>query len=1120
MGVVYRARDTKLERTVALKFLPPQWCQDDAAKQRFLREAQAASATNHRNICIIHDIEQTEDGQLFIVMAYYEGPTLKQRLEQGALPVAEAIEIAAEIAEGLAKAHAQGVVHRDIKPGNIIVTEDGVKILDFGLAKLADAALKLTLEGSTLGTVAYMSPEQARGEEADERSDIWALGVVLYEAIAGELPFKGAYPEVIFYAIKNEEAVPLARDGRDIPDGVQRIVQRALQKDPAARYQSARELAREIRVLQGRSLPLDLRTEPVSVSELGQRAKGHELTGGKPRRAVLVRAVLLIGPLVVAGLGAYLWVARPLPRTAIAIAPVANQSGFAEIDPYRLALTQVLVQELADSPNLRVLPYDRLLPILRRFLLSGSDVSSREAIQAVETRAAPQFVIVPTLLYDNGSWRGRAEVRNRETATNIAVFETDPVTSSLIKDTVYNLVISIAGEIQEHFKTTWPGRPFTARPPSARIDTLDAAADFERGVSAYEQLEYAAARDFFASTAKQDPGNPLPFAWASRVLLLMRQDRMAIDAADRAVRLVQTDTPEPDALFTAAVSAEARRNFDAAELRYRALTERYPDEAGWLAELAGFLDRRGRTADAIATYHAALRLDANFERPYLELCRLYSPTRLNDPANAKEHGRLAVSKYRDLGSPTGEGQALWCLTDTLRVGGDDERREAMKNAEAALRIFEDPRYPYNRARAHYYVGLAAESLGQIANAASFWEKSLAGARTVGNALLQPLDLMNLAVMYGRLGDRTRASDYYLQSSKLYEALGEQHRAAQVQANRAEVLIEYGNRPGEGVRDIKNALAVFQKLEDKNFEVFSLQILAGYYRNAGRSTDAERELNRALAIAKERDMKDEIGLLTMERGRLRFEMSDYDVARELLQTALQQTTGPDRTEARIRLGRTFIRLGDFGSARPLLNASRSELDGRVDSELLPLLHTSLGEFAYEMNDLAQARTHFATAETFWTDTSVDGASIEARAYQGVLDGIEGRFESGRRRLESSLEGARTAERFALQLWTRVGVARIGVAQRRFKDALTTLGDVSVDDERRVGAELVAHLRYWRAQALNGLGDAVQAPAQEAAARKLVQDLQASLPEQYRPPFAARRDIRPLIGQTVQISRAVP
>src|SRR5262245_19566193 len=219
MGVVYRARDTKLERTVALKFLPQQWCQDDAAKQLFLREAQAASATNHRNICIIHDIQETDDGQLFIVMAYYEGQTLKEKLEGGPLSVAEALEIATEVAEGLAKAHAQGVVHRDVKPGNLMITEDGVKVLDFGLAKFADS-LQLTMPGSTVGTVSYMSPEQARGDEADARSDVWAVGIVMYEMLSGRVPFTGAYPEAIFHAIKNEP-VQLLTANREIPPALQ-----------------------------------------------------------------------------------------------------------------------------------------------------------------------------------------------------------------------------------------------------------------------------------------------------------------------------------------------------------------------------------------------------------------------------------------------------------------------------------------------------------------------------------------------------------------------------------------------------------------------------------------------------------------------------------------------------------------------------------------------------------------------------------------------------------------------------------------------------------------------------------------------------------------------------------
>src|SRR4051812_45839632 len=221
MGIVYSARDTRLGRRVALKFLPPRWSQDESAKQRFIREAQAASATDHRNICTIHDIETAADGQLFIVMAHYDGQTVKERLEAGPLAGDDAIEIAAQVAEGLAKAHAQGVVHRDIKPGNLILTEDGVKILDFGLAKLAEESLRLTLEGTTIGTVAYMSPEQSRGDEADPRSDIWALGVVLYEMLAGRPPFRGHYAEAISYAIRHETPLPLRGAGSDISQALE-----------------------------------------------------------------------------------------------------------------------------------------------------------------------------------------------------------------------------------------------------------------------------------------------------------------------------------------------------------------------------------------------------------------------------------------------------------------------------------------------------------------------------------------------------------------------------------------------------------------------------------------------------------------------------------------------------------------------------------------------------------------------------------------------------------------------------------------------------------------------------------------------------------------------------------
>jgi len=251
MGVVYRAEDMKLRRTVALKFLPGELTRDDEAKERFVHEAQAASALQHRNICTIHEIDETPDGRLFICMDCYDGVTLKEKIAGGALPVAEALDIAIQTAAGLSKAHEAGMVHRDVKPANIMVTKDGeVKILDFGLAKLAGRT-KLTRTGSTLGTVAYMSPEQAMGKDVDTRSDIFSLGSVLYEMLAGALPFPGEHDAAIMYGIMNLEPEPLAKHRAGLPEELQRIVGKALAKDPAERYQSVRELERDLEAVRG-----------------------------------------------------------------------------------------------------------------------------------------------------------------------------------------------------------------------------------------------------------------------------------------------------------------------------------------------------------------------------------------------------------------------------------------------------------------------------------------------------------------------------------------------------------------------------------------------------------------------------------------------------------------------------------------------------------------------------------------------------------------------------------------------------------------------------------------------------------------------------------------------------
>jgi len=251
MGVVYKAYDTKLKREVAIKFLSPDISLDEQERERFMIEAQAAAALNHPNIATIHAIEEVDD-ELFIVMEYIDGKELKKKVASGQLSVDSVIDIAIQIAEGLRAAHEKGVTHRDIKPANIMITSKGqVKITDFGLAKMTQAS-SLTKAGITLGTTAYMSPEQAQGLEVDHRTDIWAFGVVLYEMLTGQRPFQGLYEQAVMYALVNTEPPTMSTLRPEVPAELERLVQKILQKKPAERYQQVEELLADLKALAAR----------------------------------------------------------------------------------------------------------------------------------------------------------------------------------------------------------------------------------------------------------------------------------------------------------------------------------------------------------------------------------------------------------------------------------------------------------------------------------------------------------------------------------------------------------------------------------------------------------------------------------------------------------------------------------------------------------------------------------------------------------------------------------------------------------------------------------------------------------------------------------------------------
>ena len=379
MGEVYLAEDTRLGRRVALKFLPALFTQDKRHLRRFEREARAVAALSHPNVCVIHEVVETGEGRHCIVMEYVEGVTLRERIAERRMNVSEALDAAIQVASALSAAHTAGIVHRDIKPENIMLRRDGyVKILDFGLAKLTEKESDLpggegetrvlelkTLPGVVMGTVAYMSPEQARGLPVDARTDVWSLGVVVYEMVAGQQPFEGATPTDVIISIAGREPEPLSGCAPEVPIRLERILKKTLEKEREERYETADELLIDLKSLRH---DLEIGAEVERSKQPIQGNRSAVTTGDDqvvPSRLLTRSRILtltaLVGVLIIAGL-AYARFFRPSSTPAlqteiksIAVLPLENISGDASQDYFADGMTESLITDLAKIGALRII---------------------------------------------------------------------------------------------------------------------------------------------------------------------------------------------------------------------------------------------------------------------------------------------------------------------------------------------------------------------------------------------------------------------------------------------------------------------------------------------------------------------------------------------------------------------------------------------------------------------------------------------------------------------------------------------------------------------------------------------------------------------------------------------
>jgi TolB-like protein/tetratricopeptide (TPR) repeat protein len=732
MGVVYRARDHRLGRPVALKLLPPWLSGDAGAVGRFAAEARAASAIDHPNIGTLHAIEEADDGALCLVMALYEGATLKERLERGPLETAEAIEVTRQVARGLAAAHRRGIVHRDIKPANLLLTEDGlVKILDFGVAKVVGA--DVTARGAALGTTAYMSPEQVRGDTVDERSDLWSLGVVLYEMLAGQRPFRGASEESVARAILDREPSSPAVPGRLTPSWLVDLVQRLLAKDPERRPQSAAEVV-----------------EALDRGVVGLRAGWRGRTG---RQAIVAAAVVLlvgIGVVVAmdrlsdpgdsAATGDRSAVAEP----AVAVLELEDLSPDTSDAYLAVGLTEEIASRLGRAAGLRVKSPSAVRRALQAGPMDPGTIAERLGVQYLVEgsvgRSGDRIHIAARLVQSEDGFQVWSDAYDVEEAALPVVRDriAEMVAGAVAgKGIPADLGASGRGLNPESYAHYLRGNYYlNRRTPQSILRAIEEYRAASRSDPDFiaPQVREAYAYGLFIDWGWPFPGRTRaqlldaglamtsralekdprsPEAWLTRAYLLVQVDPRNMSGATEAFeRAISLDPDNAEAYHQYGQTLMVLGRFEEAMRAYERTLALEPDRAMTLVPMGGIRNRQGRDREALAYSDSAVRADPSV--PYAFSGRALQRRLSGDCQGARADAETALQIDSSYPVP-----ALSQLASALHCLGD--RGRAAREMAQAMREIGDPAVPSPTEA--YFLGAALIAMGREEEAIDLMERA-------------------------------------------------------------------------------------------------------------------------------------------------------------------------------------------------------------------------------------------------------------------------------------------------------------------------------------------------------------------------------------------------------------
>ncbi|MBZ5600386.1 MAG: protein kinase [Acidobacteriia bacterium] len=1076
MGVVYRARDQQLERDVAIKVLPSGLLAEETAHRRFRKEALSLARLNHPNVATVYEFGNHE-GTDFLVTEYIPGETLDQRLSGGALPSKEVIGLGIQLAQGLAAAHEQGIVHRDLKPANLRLTPDGrLKILDFGLAQFMPRASGLGLTATMTqsqevsGTLPYMAPEQLRGEVSDARSDIWATGAVLYEMATGQRPFPETNGPLLINAILTRTPEPPRKLNPQVSPGLESVILKALDKDPALRYQTVREL------------DVDLERLTAGVSPLAKRRRKVSLALQAAGAAVVLAALAL---------GAYFALHRRpqptatavstiKPRRSVAVLGFKNLSGKPDLAWFSTALSEMLTTELSEGEQLRTIPGESVVQMKMSLALPDADSYGKETLARIRQNLGTDLVILGSYI-PIGKDQVRLDVRLQDTTAG----ETLAAVSAKGAESQLDELVSKAGaELRARLGISGLSETQLASVRASLPSSQEAARLYSEGLAKLRSADALGARDLLLKAVAADPNHAASWAALSAAWSTLGYDAKALETAKRAFAL-SAHLSREERLRVEGQYYEADNQLDRAITTYRELFESAPDNLDYGLKLANLQIFAGKANDALATI-AGFRSLPSPQRDDLriDLAEARAAHYLSDFKREQTLTAAVAAKAAQQDARFLVARARLAECSALRNLGDP--KAAISACQEAQRIFLEAGDRYGAASALNSIGNALYDMGDLPGGKRAYEQVAQLDREIGNqgGLAGALD--NIASLVGDQGDLTTARKLSQQALAIYRETGDKINTAATLNNIAALQVTEGDLAGSR-KLFKEALAIGQEIGADTAVATALVNLGDVGLQLGDPAGSKAAYEEALAAFRKTGEKGKtsyplvgLGDVFSATGDLSAGKSNYEQG-----LAVSRESGEKHQSAvaLAGLGTVQMRQGDLAGARKSYEEALA-------------LHRELGEKDSEMDDqlllarLAIEEGHAQEGETILyglVQVPVTERVALARAVLAESLAVQGKVAEAQKQIGSAMALVRKTQRPAVQLDVQVAAARVRMASGHpgdLRNAATALNGV-LAEAKKIGLadpQMQARLTLATIEKKSGKGTAqLEALEKDATAR---------------------------------------